>query len=123
MERQAIASRGVSQISLDQGLIVDADPFTLLSRHGFYGELVEKIGLFEDPTLKAIGNDLLKTGLLALKPHEVQAHSLNWVDTRVVPVYLWTIQNRDHETAKALIAKLSPVDHINSILKVVPKHY
>ena len=123
VERQTLVSRGGSQISLDQALIVEADTFTVLSRHGFYGELDAKIGQFEDPTLKLIGHDMLKTGLLALKPHEVYVHSLKWVEDRVVPAYLWTIQNRDQERAKALIDKMSPVDHINAVLKLVPKHY
>ena len=76
---------------MDQGYIVEADPFTLRSRHGFYGELVSKIDTFEEPSLKEIGNDVLKTGLLALSPEMVQKQCLKWVDERVVPVYLFTI--------------------------------
>ena len=64
---------------------MEPDPFTVLSRHGFFGELVAAINKNEDATMKAIGNDVLKAGLLAMPPSEIHLQSLKWVDERVVP--------------------------------------
>ena len=98
------------------------DPFTVLSRHGFFGELLSYNNRIEDPTVKEIGNDVLKAGLLAMKTEEVNAQCLKWVQLRVVPSYLWMIQNKKKEEAKTILDKMSAVDHINAVLKLVPRH-
>ena len=33
------------------------------------------------------------------------------------------LHNPDHEKAKAVLDLMSPVDHINAVLKLIPKHY
>ena len=58
---------------------MEADPFTLRSRHGFYGEIVAYVNAHGDATMKAIGNDVLKAGLLAMPPSEIHLQSLKWV--------------------------------------------
>ena len=102
---------------------VEEDPFTVLSRHGFFGELLSFNDRIEDPTVKEIGNDVLKAGLLAMKPGEVNAQCLRWVEHRVVPKYIWMIQNDKEDQAKAILDKMSAVDHINAVLRLLPRHY
>ena len=33
------------------------------------------------------------------------------------------LQNPEHELAKKILEKMSPVDHINAVLKLLPRHY
>ena len=115
--------KGASQLSADSGMWVEKDPFTLLSRHGFYNELVEHLNTNQDATLKEIGNDVLKAGLLAMTADEVNLACAKWVEKRVVPTYNWMIQNPELPESKALLDKMSPVDHINAILKLLPRHF
>ena len=112
-----------SQFSADDQVVIEDDAFTVLSRHGFFGELVSYNDAIKDNTLKEIGNDVLKAGLLAMKPGEVLAQCVKWVEQRVVPSYLWMIQNKEEEDAKKILDKMSAVDHINAILKLLPRHY
>ena len=58
-----------------------------------------------------------------MKPGEVNAACLKWVDNRVVPSYLWMIQNKEDEEAKKILDKMSAVDHINAVLKLLSRHY
>ena len=110
-------------MSDDAQVEVEEDPFTVLSRHGFFGDLVAYNDRIEDPTVKEIGNDVLKAGLLAMKPGEVNAQCLKWVENRVVPSYLWMIQNKEEEDSLTILGKMSAVDHINAVLRLLPRHY
>ena len=40
-----------------------------------------------------------------------------------MPKYIWIIQNKEEEQAQAILDKMSAVDHINAVLKLVPRHY
>ena len=64
---------------------MEADPFTVLSRHGFYGEIAAYVNAHGDATMKAIGNDVLKAGLLAMPPSEIHLQCDKWVEKRVLP--------------------------------------
>ena len=103
--------------------MIEEDPFTVLSRHGFFGELVEHVNKLQGSTVKEIGNDVLRAGLLAMALGEVHAQCLKWVEQRVVPSYLWMIQNKEEEDSLTILGKMSAVDHINAVLRLLPRHY
>ena len=58
-----------------------------------------------------------------MKPGEVNAACLKWVENRVVPSYLWMIRNQEDEEAKKILDKMSSFDHINAVLKLIPRYY
>ena len=64
------------------------DKFSIRSRHGFYGDIIDKIDQFDTDVMKEIGNSLARVGLLAMKAREVQETSKKWIVARVLPDYI-----------------------------------
>ena len=67
--------------------------------------------------------DIFDKGLREMTSEEVQARSIEWLRDVQQPTYMEKLRGKPSGAYRALSSNLSPADHINLILLLLPDNY